>query len=513
MRETKLDNFIGFFSPMAKLKRLQARAAMEIILKRKYDGAGTGVRLKNWKADGKDASSEIAAGLDTLRFRMRDLIRNNVYARKAVNVIVNNTVGGWGIIPQFKSENKRRANEAEKIFREWADNVEVDYDGRQDFYALQSLIARTIVSDGEVLIKALINPNSKRTIPLELQCLEADYLDTSRDTFSRRVQGQNFVLQGIEFTPAKKRAAYWLHKDHPGGTISGFGFRGFESERVSAENIIHPYMVERCEQIRGVPWGVASMVRCKDYQDYAEAQLMRQKIASCFAAFVVESEMPINADSAKSIIGESVQPGIIEILPPGRDIRFGSPPTVEGYGEFSRQEIMAIAVGFGVTYESISGDYGNVNFSSGRMGHLEFQRNLDAWRWQVIIPQVLNQIWAKFSQAAFVAGYDFRGVYPLWTPPRREMIDPVKETQAAKDQIRSGFKSLPETVRELGYDPEQTLKEISESNAKLDEAGIILDSDPRKISGGGSFQVDPESAESMEQGGDDGEDAGTDEET
>ena len=82
-----------------------------------------------------------------------------------------------------------------------------------------------------------------------------------------------------------------------------------------------------------------------------------------------------------------------------------------------------------------------------------------------------------------------------WVPPRREMIDPAKETKAMKDSVRSGFTSLSRAQTELGYDPEEIIEEIIESNKKLDDAGIILDTDPRKTAGGGSIQNDTDADE------------------
>ena len=58
-----------------------------------------------------------------------------------------------------------------------------------------------------------------------------------------------------------------------------------------------------------------------------------------------------------------------------------------------------------------------------------------------------------------------------------------------KDAMRSGITSLPEVHRELGANSRAVLHEISETNALLDELGIVLDSDPRKTSNSGLNQA------------------------
>ena len=79
-----------------------------------------------------------------------------------------------------------------------------------------------------------------------------------------------------------------------------------------------------------------------------------------------------------------------------------------------------------------------------------------------------------------------------WTPPRRELIDPAKEISATKEAVRSGFMSLSEAQREFGYDPFEVITEIQADNERLDAAGIILDSDPRKVSSTGQVHQQQE---------------------
>ena len=66
-----------------------------------------------------------------------------------------------------------------------------------------------------------------------------------------------------------------------------------------------------------------------------------------------------------------------------------------------------------------------------------------------------------------------------WTAPKREMIDPVKETEAQITAIRGGLKTLSEAIREQGNDPEKQFDEMANDNALLDQYKLKLDSDPR----------------------------------
>lgn len=473
-----LDKFIASVDPAAALRRQRARLQLDAL--RKYDGASRGRRAEGWLTGGTSADAAAAAGRRLLRDRSRDLVRNNPYAAKAVQVIVSNTIG-TGIIGQARAQrSRRRSQQLTDLFTGWAtDPLQCDYEGRHDFYGLQALAMRCVVESGEVLIRRFIQPGQR--IPMQLLLLEPDYLDTSKDV---ALESGGLIKEGIEYDRQGRRVAYWLHDEHPGE--QHLRVTDFSSTRVPADEIIHLYRQDRPGMNRGVPWAAPIIMRLRDFDDYTDAQLLKQKISACFAAFAVDTEAADAGMGAELI--DKLEPGAIEILPPGKDIRFASPPSVGEIDKVSRQYLLQIAAGFGVTYEALTGDLNNTSFSSGRMGWIEFHRNIESWRWQMLVPQMMNPVWRWFTQAASASGVRMEGIIAQWTPPRRELIDPSKEVGATIKAVRGGLMSLSEAIREYGYDPEEVLREIQQDNQLLDELGIILDSDPRQISGAGNAQ-------------------------
>ena len=73
-------------------------------------------------------------------------------------------------------------------------------------------------------------------------------------------------------------------------------------------------------------------------------------------------------------------------------------------------------------------------------------------------------------------------------PPAHEMIDPLKDTTALIAQVRAGFVPQPEAAGAFGYDFRAAVEMIREANALLDEAGISLDTDPRRVAKSGAAQ-------------------------
>lgn len=478
-----LERAIASLAPTYAYNRCRARKALDLMLA--YDGAAHSRRTAGWKRAGPaSANTEARPAITALRERSRDLARNNAYGARAISMIRNSMVGA-GVIPVFKSKNKAKCRQLNELWQEWGEfGTQADFDGRGNIYSLMGLMARTMAESGECIALRHFVSGGRRRIPLEIQVLEPDHIDSSHDTHAR-MRGQPFSCLGIEFDARGKRAGYWLYDVHPGEGVSMAC-----PKLVPEREVIHLFRRDRPEQIRGIPWLAPCLMRLKDLDDYEDAQLLRQKIAACFCAFITDVDGTASASDDDEEL-ERLEPGRIDKLPVGRGITFASPPGAENYDSYTRQVLRGIAVGTGLTYEMLSGDYSQVNFTSGRMGKADFWPELDMWQWQVFIPQALAKIGEWFLDAAELGGFDTKGVHVDWVPPRRELVDPTKEIPALCKSVRSGFTSRQQTVRELGYDPEAIEAEITEDNANADEKGLIFDSDARKTNNGGQAQAEP----------------------
>ena len=232
-----IDSIVSYFSPSAGFKRAQARAAIDVVSKsRSYDGAAKGRRTAGWKTFGTDANSETNLALPTLRNRSRDLVRNNGYASKAVQVLVENTIG-TGIMAKIAGDSKPQVKKATMLWKEWAESLDCDFDGLHDFYGLQSLAFRSLVEGGDVIIRR-VKTSYDYNVPLQLQVLEGDFLDTSKNSIA---PDQNTrVIQGVEFDKQGRKIAYWLYDQHPGDNTR---YHGITSKRYLAQDIIHLLLV------------------------------------------------------------------------------------------------------------------------------------------------------------------------------------------------------------------------------------------------------------------------------
>lgn len=497
---TWYDRMIGFFSPSALFKRQKAKIYTEF-LSRKYEGNDSGRRTDGWNTGNSSANAEISTALPKMRDRARDLVRNNPYAARGVQVIANNMIGN-GIMTQIKVDSKAEVSPREKklnnIWRTWAETTACDFDGIHTYAGLQRLVARAVPESGEVLIRIRrtgrrivrgVNGKPTEIPPIQLQVLESDFLSVHKRTGV--LQEGNQIIQGIEFDKFGQRVAYHLFLAHPGSNDLEFASK-FSTMRVPANEILHMFRMDRPGQVRGMTWLANIMLRLRDFDIYEDAQLKRQQCAAMFTAFVHDLEGIDDAGEAREEIelGEKLEPGMIELLPPGKDITLSKPPGADNYGEYTSVVLHSIASGLGITYESMTGDLSTVNFSSGRMGWLEMHRNISTWQQNIMISQMLRPTFNWFLSGLDLIGENVKDARAVYTPPRREMIDPVKETQALKAAVRSGFKTQSDAIREAGKDPDTHYNEIQRDNATLDSKNIVLDTDSRKVDNAGQSNED-----------------------
>ncbi len=464
---TLLDRAIAWVAPGLAVKRARARLALSMV--RGYEGAKVGRRTEGWRASGTSANAEVLPALSALRNRARDLVRNNPYGRRAINALTGGLVGS-GFVAGIGDDRAKMRD----LWAKWVS--ECDADSQLDFNGLQSLVARCMFESGECIVRLRTRKlEDGLAVPLQLQVLEPDHLDAGK---TQALANGGRIIAGVEFDAIGRRVAYWLFPDHPGELV--LGAATMSSQRVTADRVIHLYEKLRPGQVRGVPALAASMMRMRDLDDYEEAELVRKGIEACFAAFVTSPESdPTLAASRTDDAGrriETLGAGMIQYLRPGESVSFGAPHASDGYDAYTRTQLHAIAAGAGITYEQLTGDLSQVNYSSIRTGMLEFRRMVECLRWQMFAPIFLARVQAEFLRHAALAGAmpsDAQGWE--WTAPRWEWVDPLKDTEATATEIRTGLSSLSEKLRERGMDPDSVFAEIAKERQKLAALGITLD--------------------------------------
>lgn len=486
-----LERIIETFSPEWALRRAHFRLVLDQV--RAYDAGKIGRRTEGWNTSNGSANAEIGPAAARMRARARDMVRNNPYAASAVAKLAAKCIGP-GITPRLAGAPGELADKQHFADRFAAFSDACDPERRLDFYGIEHLAARTVFESGAALIRFLPRPSSFRLrVPLQVQVLEPDYIDAGK---TQSIAG-GVIIQGVQYDFEGRRVGYWMFDEHPGETLISFVRSGLQSRFVPADQILHVFDPLRPGQVHGVPAFAPAVMRLRDTDDANDAKIMQLKIAACFAAFVKRpnggAAAPLTA-SATTGKGnkpvETLQPGTITYLQLDEAVEFANPPAVDGYVEFMTHQLHAIAAGVGVTYQQLTGDLRQTTYSSARVGLIDFWDLLDHWQWHMFVPQLCAPVADRVRRLLVAMGdgdpRNSRRV--IWAPPVRRYVNPEVEIGAKIKSIRAGLSTLPQEIAEGGSDPDDQFTEIAGSNAQLDRLGIILDSDPRRVSIGGQAQ-------------------------
>jgi lambda family phage portal protein len=454
---------------------------------RGYAAAQDSRASATWAPSGGSANAEVGVAAATVARRARNAVRNDPYAARVVDLWTGNAVGA-GITTRWPDGPHAEA------WRRWADSTACDAEGRLDLYGLQALVMRAVVESGECFVRLLpAEVSSANPVGLRLQVLESDHLDTARNGL---VEGRP-TLQGIALGDAGQPLAYWLHRIHPGASWLLPNGGGLASEAVPARDVLHVYRKRRPGQLRDVSWLAPVLTRLRDLGDYEAALLMKAKIEACLAAVVTEEGDEALSGPAAGLLKdaqgravEAFEPGMILYRRGAGSVEVVNPSGGGSHAAFARRALEAAAVGAGLTYDQVSGDLTQANYSSLRAGKIEFRHLCEQVQYGMLIPMLVRPVAERFHAQGALLG--------LWAaelpadvshvPPAHEMIDPLKDTTALIAQVRAGFVPQPEAVGAFGYDWRQVVEMIRAANALLDDAGLALDTDPRRAAKSGAAQ-------------------------
>src|SRR5690606_12622646 len=215
---------------------------------------------------------------------------------------------------------------------EWSQHA--DADGVLDVYGLQALGMQTMLASGEAIVRLRTRRiGSRLPVPLQLQVLEPDYIDSTKH--GDVVEGERRVFRrlGIELDGIGRRRAYWLRRMHPGDDVWMGG--SLDSHRVPASEVLHLFRVDRPGQVRGIPWLAPVLARLHEIAEFEGATLLSQKIQNLFAAFVTRDPAIASAEGPSPFAGTGtdaqnaaaeergeilLEPGIVQDLAPGEKI-------------------------------------------------------------------------------------------------------------------------------------------------------------------------------------------------
>lgn len=480
--------------------------------RRIFGGAQSSRLTTDWTTSiGTSQDSEIRSSLRVLRNRTRQLVRDNDWAKNAIRAIQNNVVGtGIGMQAQVRMKRQRGGkvmnetiNEAiENAWNQWCKKENCHVAGQLSFADIERLLAASTAENGEVLVR-LVKGQSFGTspVPLALEIIEADQLMDERNGTE---DNGNMIRMGVEKDSWGRPVAYWFYPQHPGDYL----FKQVQLakyKRVPADEIIHLFKTDRVSQTRGVPWFASALTRMHQVAGFEEAEVVAARASASIMGFIQTPDGELQDDGVMNDQRVSdFSPGKIEALGPGEEFKEFVPNRPGGnYEPFVRAQLRAMAAGLGVSYETLSKDYSQSNYSSSRLALLD---DRDQWRalqkWMIEgFHQRVFDAWldmAVLSGAIELPGYEvdpeqYRCAV-RWMPRGWSWVDPAKEVAAYKEAVRCGFMTQAEVLAQTGKDLGEFMEQRKRELEMADELDLVFDTNPQELNAKGDVQTDPAAA-------------------
>lgn len=432
--------------------------------------------------------------LRPLRARSRNAAQNNPFARRFAQMVVDNVAGPCPFTLEAMVKNRLgkpddNANDLiEAEWCAWGKPGACEVTGKWSWNALQRLMIRTLAVDGEILIRILRGPEYGRH-GFRLQFVDVDRLWEWKN---ESLEDGGAIHMSIEVDPVGKPRNYWILKRKPAQwQIQGYTY---DYDVVPARDVIHVFMPEYAEQVRGVPWMYAALLNLVHLGAFEEAAVIAARLGAATMGFIQSPDMgatyPGDGKDSKGNPTISAEPGAFPFLPPGYQIETWSPKYPDAAVEpFLKAMLRGVASGLGVAYHNLANDLENVNYSSARIGELDER---DAWMGiQNFVSEHLHQpIYDAWLPMAVIAGalpFDpskldkYAAVY--WQPRRWAWVDPMKEVGASIEAINARIKSRTRVVAEGGDNLEDVLEEIQQEQQLAEELGVDFPEIQPKVMG------------------------------
>lgn len=466
-----------------------------------YQGAGSDhPSFAKWQPGTWSGHSALTWSRAHLADRLNDIARNDGWAAAGVSRLVDNIIGsGWTLAakPNHLSlnmsyeEKEDVADQIEALWRDVTHDVDkwCDAERSKSMGGILGLAARhRFGAEGEAFAVLIWRDNA----PLLRTAVQV--IDPGRCSNPMGRMDEEFLRDGVEIDEYGAATAYHFRRAHPGDLFMGQPNQ-WQWDRVARETewgrpiVVHAFEQKRAGMTRGVSdWApvIRSIKQSTDYEDYeSQAALINAVMAAFIETPFDPEEMldALGADSGGSAVagmyGQIAEaqnafygaspidlPGVrINTLQPGETAKLTRPEHPNANFEvFVNAALRKVASAVGLTYEQLTMDWSNVNYSSARAALLEIWRGLTA-RKNNFGAQFMSPIYRAFLEEIFDKGLidipdhavSFEAnpaawCHAEWIGPGRGWIDPLREAEAAGMRISTNISTLQQESAEQGRD-------------------------------------------------------------
>lgn len=530
---------------MSEVAPLKKSAYLTGVSGRAFDaGSRTSVELGAWNPSLRSPDGAMLGERWTIDARTRDMVRNSGWTQAAIARKLDNVLGP-NVRVQSTPDSEalgithdQARDLGKKIQAEWRlytrdPGKYVDAGRRLNFGGIARVLFWHWIVDGRCL-----------ALPLNLPRRGGRYatafmlVDPVRLSNPYSMPNSYKLRDGIEIDQYGAPVAYNIRNAHPGDMLLADPTKMFLWTRVPAETswgrrrVIHWFDQQQAEQSNGMSKLVAVLKKLRMLETRDDLELQNAAIKATFAAFITSAlpadtmfkaltEAPTGEDNASLTQLEeyaAFQNTFYEQrdyqlngtrlghLLPGEKFETVKPDGPGGDFEVSQRVFLRhVASALDLTYEQLSFDWSQVNYSSARAALNEAWKSTTA-ALELFSDGVLTPMFDCWLEEAIATGrvvlpagapsfYEARAAYCslIWTGPGRGYIDPLKEKKAVEIGLASGQDTLQDILAEDGRSPEDHFAQLAVEKELAASYGIPWPPTPLPaISNGGEAPIGSE---------------------
>ena len=471
---------------------------------RRYEGARFDRTTRDWPTHAMSTNFELRRDLRALRARAKWLAKNDDHVKRFLSLVRTNVPGPDGIKLQVRARND--AGELDRILNRsvelawatWSHPENCALNGRYSWVGAQRKFATMLARDGEAVVRLMAADNP---FGFALKFYSADWLDEMFcDYYRDPVTGRrNRVIMSVEVDDNDKPVAYWLTTP-PSELLFRHNHGARYRTRVPASEMIHAFLpddenADDDGQVRGVPWVHTAMKRLRHLVGYEEAVIIAARVAACQSIWIKEEgveeytgEEDNEGTKRRRPLQTSLSPGNIGLLDSDQElVEFKPNQPTANHEEFINAELRGAAAGLDVAPFSLTGNYGEINFSAGRLGVFNER---DGWRshQNFMGEHFCRPVFLAWLRSSMMTGAlkiqpadYYRLAEPLWKGRGWKGIQPLEEARANQINVALGVETVTEIVAERGGDIEEKLDTRAAELALADEKGVKLSTDAKLL--------------------------------
>jgi lambda family phage portal protein len=451
---------------------------------RGYDAGDNSRGNWQWMRFNEPAEAENRVQRDTIRARARDLENNSDIMNAVIDAFERN-VTGRRLEVQAKTEDGELNNRIEALWAEWTRARNFDVQGDFGFLEMMRKAVRRKKIDGGCLFLKTFASGGK--IPFQVQLMEVD--EIAKDWMKPSKSG-NILCDGVEVEPSGKIIGFWLKKPSFGQMEAV----GMDATFFEANRVIYYRQKKRPSQIREISDFACILERVRDVNEFITAVSMRQRLLACIGLFFSKNSPNTNnmAVGRSSAVGEAVEnKKMARYMAPGMMLEGNVNETIEvidpkgtsvDAAVYNKTLLRQIAAAVGLSYEGVSRDLSDANYSSARQNMIEDELTYSA-EMRLLESVVMDEIYQTFIISCVLSGlltipdfWENKQAYfrHHWVRGGKQWIDPLKEANANKSALQSGIKSYIQMCGEQGVDWQNQLNDIARAEDYARELGLTL---------------------------------------